>query len=632
MSLLGMQTAQMSAGSAGYVRATIESLEARQLLSAVASVIPVDPVGMIAGRVVADTTVAGKTVEKPLSKVTLYLDANNDRLMQPNERQATTDANGNYAFIALPAGTYEVRQAMPLGYQQLAPLHSAGRAVKLSPNQHVAGQNFTDIPSPTSWNDYAGNAQHTALSAVGSQSLQKFKWTTPVDLNPQITDNDILIHYGTPLFTSNNVMILPVKTGATDGFELQGRDAGTGNILWTVPTDYVLPPHGWTPSYSPCLTADNRVYFAGAGGTIWYIDRVNHPGPKTPHRYSFYGLAAYQKYQSQLDASVYVDTPITTAPDDSIYFGVQTVGSNPLNLQGGLAKINRAGSGRFVAASTASGSAAIGKVAQNSAPALSADGKIVYVAVNRGSFFGSAIINSSDYLLALDSTTLKTIGKTTLIDPSDGSFARVDDDGTASPTVGPDGDVYFGVLDAGNQNHDRGWLLHFNKTLTQLKTPGAFGWDDTCSIVPASMVGSYHGTSSYLVMTKYNDYAGLGGTGINKIAVLDPNATEVDPVSGATTMKEVLTIAGVTPDKQFPSVPGAVREWCINTAVVDPYTDSVLAGSEDGTLYRWNLSTNTFTESIKLTNGIGEAYTPTIIGPDGTVYAINDAILFAVGT
>jgi len=43
------------------------------------------------------------------------------------------------------------------------------------------------------------------------------------------------------------------------------------------------------------------------------------------------------------------------------------------------------------------------------------------------------------------------------------------------------------------------------------------------------------------------------------------------------------------------------------------------------------MTTGALTESIVLTAGLLEAYTPTLIGPDGTVYAINDATLFAVG-
>ncbi|MFZ0478787.1 MAG: hypothetical protein WAL71_06525, partial [Terriglobales bacterium] len=59
---------------------------------------------------------------------------------------------------------------------------------------------------------------------------------------------------------------------------------------------------------------------------------------------------------------------------------------------------------------------------------------------------------------------------------------------------------------------------------------------------------------------------------------------------------------------------------------------SILANSEDGNLYRWDLTNNTLSQTIKLSTGIGEAYTPTVIGADGTAYAINDAILDAVGT
>ena len=36
-------------------------------------------------------------------------------------------------------------------------------------------------------------------------------------------------------------------------------------------------------------------------------------------------------------------------------------------------------------------------------------------------------------------------------------------------------------------------------------------------------------------------------------------------------------------------------------------------------------------QTITLSSGMGEAYTPTVIGPDGTVYAINRAVLNAVG-
>jgi hypothetical protein len=229
---------------------------------------------------------------------------------------------------------------------------------------------------------------------------------------------------------------------------------------------------------------------------------------------------------------------------------------------------------------------------------------------------------------------LQTINSVRLTDPSSGLDADIPDASSATPTVGPDGDVYFGVLENPFPSHnDRGWLLHFNRDLTQQKTPGSFGWDDTPSIVPATVVPSYHGSSTYLLMTKYNNYAGINtGDGLNKIAILDPNASEADPIFPAVSvMNEVLTIKGVTPDPNFPTFAGAVREWCINAAAVDPISKSVLANSEDGKLYRWDLTNNSFSQIITLSGGIGEAYTPTVIGSDGTAYAINDAVLFAIG-
>jgi hypothetical protein len=187
-------------------------------------------------------------------------------------------------------------------------------------------------------------------------------------------------------------------------------------------------------------------------------------------------------------------------------------------------------------------------------------------------------------------------------------------------------------------NGSRGWLLHFSADLATEYAPGAFGWDDTAAIVPTSMVPSYTGTSSYLIFTKYNNYAGTCcdfADGTNKIAILDPYATQVEshPSSnGLLVMKEVMTMLGPTPDPDFrPQFPNAVREWCINTAAVDPFTDSVLCPSEDGHLYRWDLSTNSLSQSVSLTPGVSEPYVPTIVGPDGTVFTLNGGTLFAVG-
>src|SRR5262249_2142285 len=167
-------------------------------------------------------------------------------------------------------------------------------------------------------------------------------------------------------------------------------------------------------------------------------------------------------------------------------------------------------------------------------------------------------------------------------------------------------------------NHDRGWLLHFTGNLATTLIPGAFGWDDTASIVSASLVPSYTGSSSYLLITKYNNSPQAAGKPANQLAILDPAASMTDPIPGNTVMKEVLTIAGVPPDPTLP----AVREWCINAAAVDPFTKSVLANSEDGKLYRWDLTTNTFTQVITLTAGIGEADTPTPLPKHCTTFPL----------
>jgi hypothetical protein len=150
------------------------------------------------------------------------------------------------------------------------------------------------------------------------------------------------------------------------------------------------------------------------------------------------------------------------------------------------------------------------------------------------------------------------------------------------------------------------------------------------------MVPSYNGPSTYLIFCKYNNYASKDGDGINRVALLDPNATQIDPhvsAEGLVEMREVLTLIGPKPDEAHyqPAFPYAVREWCINTAAVNPITKSIFVPNEDGRLYRWNVSTNSFAEAVTLNPGLGQPYVPTVIGPDGTVYTLNGGTLFALG-
>jgi hypothetical protein len=475
------------------------------------------------------------------------------------------------------------------------------------------------------WAGYARDAQHSALGAIASQPFNRIRWLTQVDLAPQYTGSSLLIHYGSPVIRARNAVIVPVKTGATGGFRIEARLGSNGIVLWAADTDYVLPAHSWVPSFGPCITPGNRVYAPRSGGRVLYRDDVDST-TGTIETAVFYGAATYAAASAIYDATIRINTPLTADENGNVFFGFIATGVNPAGLVSGIARLGADGAGTWVAANTAAASAAISQVAMNCAPALSADGGTLYVAVNTA----PGATRQTGFLLALDSTTLATVARVALVDPLSGTAAWVNDNATSSPTIGPDGDVYFGVLEANAPAHNfRGWLLHFDAALAVTKTPGSFGWDDTASIVPVSMIPSYAGPSTYLLASKYNNYGGVGsGDGRNRIAVLDPNQTQPDAIAGIPVMREILVKLGPTPD---PGWPGGVKEWCINTAAVDPVCNSILVISEDGKLYRWHLPSDQFVESIVLTSGIAESYTPTALGPDGAVYAINNAVLFSIG-
>ncbi len=522
------------------------------------------------------------------------------------------------------------------GVSRRASLAMLSSTVVLAACGGSEGQSAAPTPTPTptpipatgpAWFGYGHDAQHTAASAVASQNLTRVAWFSPVDLAPQYAaGGDLLAHYGSPVVTTHNTVVIPVKTTVAGGFRLEGRDGVSGTLIWSATTDYALPPHNWVPPCNLLLTAQGRLYAPGGGGRLLARDDADAASGALA-ALVFYGAAAYNANPAAFNASVFINTPLTADAAGNVFFGFQVTGANPAGLVGGIARVAPDGTGTWVSAATAAGNAAIQKPVMNCAPALSNDGTTVYIAVNTGVVSG---VLQTGVLLALDSTTLATRAKVALTDPAAHSAAWVSDDGTASPVIGTDGRVFYGVLEAQLGTHNaRGWLLQFDAALNPAGAPGSFGWDASPSVIPAAMVPSYGGTSAYLLAIKYNNYLGSGtGDGLNRLAVLDPGANQADPIIPAiSVMREVLTILAPTPDGTSPT---ARREWCINTMAADPQRKSILANNEDGVLYRWDLSTNTLSQSVRLTSGLGQAYTPTLIGADGAVYAISNATLYAI--
>ena len=476
---------------------------------------------------------------------------------------------------------------------------------------------------PAEWVGFAGSAQHTAVARKRPQRFRRIRWTAKVDLAP----NGAPIHYGSPMITAANTVLVPTRVSGKAGFRVVAYSGRSGARRWSLYTNYRTPPFAnglfaWIPPLPATLTGRTTLAVAGAGGTV-IIRRHANAATGAMRRVVFYGAAQWQAHKAVYAKAVHITTPLTSAPDGSLYFGFTVSGPTPAHLASGIARIDAHGHATWITAAAAAGNAAINAVALNCAPALSPSGKTVYITVTNP---------ARGMLVGLDAATLEPRYHVLLKDPVSGRPAFVSTSSSASPTVGPDGDVYYGVLENPFPSHDdRGWLLHYNATLTQRKVPGSFGWDNTVSVLPASAVPRYHGTSPYLLVSKYNNYLGLppSGDGRNRVAVLDPRASQRDPYSRVRVMKAVQTVlAPLHPPRE----PRSARyEWCINSAAVDLADDSVIVNNEDGTVYRWDLARNTLAEKFHLNRPRPEAYTPTLIGPDGTVYAINNATLYAIG-
>ncbi len=182
---------------------------------------------------------------------------------------------------------------------------------------------------------------HGPASPAPADSLSQIAWSTPVDLDPQhAAELGRPVH---PLWLADDhrgrlTVIVPVEDRRLhhDGSETQTRSTshrlprcGRNRLTYCVPSTV-----SWTPSYSPTLTPNNRLFYAGQEGALNYIDNVNSSAPTTPTTLSF--------YTSTIPANnnnVYIDTPLTSDFEEEIF-------SSGYVVNGARARIRAAGNRR----------------------------------------------------------------------------------------------------------------------------------------------------------------------------------------------------------------------------------------------------------------------------------------------
>ncbi len=121
--------------------------------SSVTITVAAPPSGVISGTVFHDFNTNG--VQDPgepgIPGQTLFLDLDNSGLLKSGDPTAITDANGNYQFTGLSAGTYTVRQLILGGVLSTVPANSTGQ-VTLTDGEHLqmgsAGDVLTSIAVP----------------------------------------------------------------------------------------------------------------------------------------------------------------------------------------------------------------------------------------------------------------------------------------------------------------------------------------------------------------------------------------------------------------------------------------------------------------------------------------------------
>jgi hypothetical protein len=119
---------------------------------------------------------------------------------------------------------------------------------------------------------------------------------------------DLLIHYGSPMITAANAVLLPTRVSAKAGFRVVAYSGTSGVRPWSLDTDYRPPAflvhdQAFAPPLPAVVTPRKTLAVAGAGGTVLMRGHANLAVGGV-HRRVFYGAAQWKAHRSAYDKAV----------------------------------------------------------------------------------------------------------------------------------------------------------------------------------------------------------------------------------------------------------------------------------------------------------------------------------------
>jgi hypothetical protein len=147
----------------------------------------------------------------------------------------------------------------------------------------IAGHPRVGRRAAVEWAGFAGNAQHTAAARTRPQPFRRIRWRAKVDLAPHLQFGELPIHYGSPMITAANTVLVPTRVSKQAGFRVVAYSGTSGARRWSIDTDYRPPAFtggfgAWTPPLPAVLTPSAALAVAGGGGTVLVRRQRRHQG------------------------------------------------------------------------------------------------------------------------------------------------------------------------------------------------------------------------------------------------------------------------------------------------------------------------------------------------------------------